>query len=268
MEGHHHYATDTAPWSREEFERRLRAKGDFYHIHHPYHQAMHQGRCTPEQIRGWVANRFYYQINIPVKDANILANCRDRDERRLWVQRILDHDGYGDSEVDDDNHSNGNPGGIEAWLRLGEACGLSREEMLSQQNVLPGVRFAVDAYVNFARRASWQEAACSSLTELFAPEIHQSRLDTWPQNYPWIDGFGLQYFRNRLSEARRDVKHGLQITLDHFVTREQQNEALNILQFKLDILWSMLDAMSLAYQQKQPPYHNIVQPAAYHRGIY
>jgi len=245
------------PWSRVEFERRLRAKGDYYHIHHPYHLAMHEGRCTPAQIRGWVANRFYYQVNIPVKDANVLANCKDRDVRRLWVQRILDHDGYDGAE-----------GGIEAWLRLGEACGLTREEVQSQQHVLPGVRFAVDAYVNFARHATWQEAACSSLTELFAPNIHQSRLDTWPTNYPWIDVEGHQYFRNRLSEARRDVQHGLQVTLDHFVTLEQQQKALDILQFKLDVLWSMLDAMSMAYELNRVPYHNIPVTPVEQQSVY
>lgn len=251
---------DLPAWSREEFEKKLRDKGALYHIHHPYHVAMHEGRCTPEQIRGWVANRFYYQINIPVKDAAILANCRERDVRRHWVQRVLDHDGYEGAE-----------GGIEAWLRLGEACGMSREEILSLEHVLPGVRFAVDAYVNFARRASWQEAASSSLTELFAPTIHQSRLDTWPTDYPWIEAEGYQYFRNRLTEARRDVQHGLQITLDYFNTREQQEHALNILQFKLDILWSMLDSMSMAYELGREPYHTVKdqlsQPVRYHQGI-
>src|SRR3970040_1247467 len=141
-------------WSRQAFEQKLRDKGEYYHIHHPLHIDMNSGRCTQQQIQGWVANRFYYQISIPLKDANVLANCPDRDVRRHWVQRILDHDGYAGSE-----------GGIEAWLRLAEAGGLSRDEVLSQQHVLPGVRFAVDAYVNFARNASWQEAACSSLTE-------------------------------------------------------------------------------------------------------
>ena len=233
------------PWSREEFERRLRDKGRFYHIHHPYHVAMNGGRSTPEQIRGWVANRFYYQVCIPIKDAAILSNCPDRDVRREWVQRIIDHDG-----------TQGEEGGIEAWLRLGEAVGLTRAEILSQEHVLPGVRFACDAYVNFARRASWQEAACSSLTELFAPEIHQRRLDSWPQHYPWIEETGYRYFRNRLSEARRDVQHGLDVTLDHFRSREQQEHALGILQFKLDVLWSMLDAMQMAYTHGEPPYHS------------
>lgn len=234
------------PWSKEEFEQRLRAKEALYHIHHPLHVAMNSGQCTQQQIQGWVANRYYYQINIPIKDANILANCTEPAVRRLWVQRILDHDGT--SEQDS--------GGIEAWLRLGEAVGLSRDEIVSLEHVLPGVRFAVDAYVNFARKATWQEAACSSLTELFAPAIHQKRLDNWPQHYPWIDADGYRYFRTRLSEARRDVEHGLQITLDHFQSREAQEHALSILQMKLDILWSMLDAMQLAYFYNEPPFHS------------
>lgn len=232
-------------WSREEFEARLRGKGRLYHIHHPYHVIMNNGKATREQIQGWVANRFYYQTSIPVKDAAILANCDDRDVRREWVQRILDHDGY-----------DGEEGGIEAWLRLAEAVGLQRDDLLSHRLVLPGVRFACDAYVNFARRATWQEAACSSLTELFAPEIHQRRLDNWPQHYTWIDVEGYQYFRKRLSEARRDVEHGLQITLDHFQGRQQQEYALTILQFKLDILWSILDAMQMAYVYQEPPFHS------------
>ncbi len=244
------------PMSREEFETALRAKGSFYHTQHPYHIAMYEGRCTPEQIKGWVANRFYYQISIPVKDAAIMANCPDRDTRRQWVQRILDHDGYDGAE-----------GGIEAWLRLGEAVGLTREEIISQEHVLPGVRFAVDAYVNFARRANWKEAASSSLTELFAPTIHQNRLDTWPKHYPWINADGYQYFRNRLTEARRDVEHGLQITLDHYTTREQQERMLEILQFKLDILWSMLDSMTMAYELNRPPYHTVTDKKVYHRGL-
>lgn len=251
-------------WTREQFEQKLRDKGQLYHIHHPFHIAMHQGACSKEEIRGWVANRFYYQLNIPVKDAAIMANCRDMETRRLWIQRILDHDGSAGDET---------LGGIEAWLRLGEAVGLDRQDLLDEKFVLPGVRFAVDAYVNFARNANWQQAACSSLTEMFAPEIHQSRLDSWPQNYPWIKPEGFDYFQMRLSQARRDVNHGLQITLEYFISREAQEEALNILQFKLDILWSMLDSMTLAYQQNNAPYQAIlgqeaVKSPIYHKGIF
>lgn len=229
-------AAENLPWSKEEFEQRLRARDKRYHIYHPFHIAMNSGKCTKEQVQGWVANRFYYQIMIPIKDGAVLSNMPDRDHRRLWIQRILDHDGH-----------EGDEGGIEAWLALAEAVGLKREEVTSLKLVVPGVRFAVDAYVNFARRAPWQEAVCSSLTELFAPTIHQKRLDTWPDHYPWIDAKGYAYFRKRLSEARRDVEHGLRVTLDHFRTREEQERALGILQFKLDVLWSMLDAMQATY---------------------
>lgn len=228
--------TDSAPLSAAAFEAHLRAMGGRYHIHHPFHVMMHEGKLDRAQVQGWVANRYYYQVSIPVKDAAILANCPDRDVRRHWVQRILDHDGYG-----------GEAGGIEAWLRLGEAVGLEREVLISQRLVLPGVRFAVDAYVNFARTRPWQEAAVSSLTELFAPTIHQSRLDHWPSHYPWVETQGYDYFRRRLSEARRDVEHGLNIALECFRTRAEQQRVIDILQFKLDVLWSMLDAMTIAY---------------------
>ena len=238
--------TENQAWSREEFESQLRAKEKYYHIQHPYHLLMAEGKLDKSQIQGWVANRFYYQIKIPVKDANILANTPDREIRRVWIQRIHDHDGWGEDD-----------GGIEAWTRLGEAVGIAREELWSQELVLPGVRFAVDAYVNFARNAPWQEAACSSLTEMFAPTIHKQRLAGWPDKYPWIEAEGLAYFRKRVTQASRDVEHGLAITLEHFKTRQQQKRAMEILQFKLDILWTMLDAMWLAYIDRKPPYFNV-----------
>lgn len=237
---------DDIRWDRDTFEQRLRALGRHYHIHHPFQVSMNRGEMDPQQIRCWVANRYYYQINIPLKDAALLARCPDRNVRREWVSRILDHDGQGDD-----------PGGIDAWICLGEACGLSRQEIIDQRHVLPGVRFAVDAYVNFVRQAPWQDAICSSLTELFAPEIHQQRLQNWPEHYDWIEQEGLRYFRKRLNEAPRDVEYGLAFVLDNFVTREDQERALEIVRFKLDVLWSMLDAMYLAYVLDMPPYFNL-----------
>ena len=229
-----------ASWSRTEFEQQLRALGSRYHIHHPFNRMLNSGRATPGQVRGWVANRFYYQASIPLKDAAILANCPDRAVRRLWVTRILDHDGIELGGTRDE-------GGIEAWLRLAEATGLERESVLGLRDVVPGVRFAVDAYVNFARRAPWQEAVCSSLSELFAPEIHQQRLANWPEHYPWIAADGLDYFRQRVGRARRDVEQGLAITLEHFTTPALQQRALEVLTFKLDVLWAMNDAMAQSY---------------------
>ena len=136
------------PWTREEFEQKLRAKEKYYHINHDFHLLMNEGGLDKKAVQGWVANRFYYQTTIPIKDAAIMSNCPDRDARRKWVQRIIDHDGVKDED-----------GGIEAWLQLAEAVGLTREETLSYEHVLPGVKFAIDAYLNFARSATWEEAA-------------------------------------------------------------------------------------------------------------
>lgn len=227
---------DKTPWSESEFKEKIFSLGKYYHIYHPYNKALNSGMLNQQQIQEWVANRFYYQIMIPIKDAAILSNCPDREIRREWIRRIIDHDGEKNDE-----------GGIEAWIQLGMACGLSREKMLSQDMVLPGVRFAVDAYVNFCKTVVWQEAVCASLTELFAPEIHKQRLSNWPEYYPWIKEDGMAYFRKRLEEAPRDVEFALANTLDFFRTREQQEKALNIVRFKLNVLWALSDHLYFAH---------------------
>jgi pyrroloquinoline-quinone synthase len=223
-------------WTRKEFEEKLREKGRGYHIYHPFHVMMYEGKLTKEQLQSWVLNRFYYQIGIPQKDAAILSNCPDVEVRKQWIVRITDHDGVDDAV-----------GGIEAWIKLGEAVGLTREDVTSLKHVSPGVRFAVDAYINFAKQRPWQESVCSSLTELFAPHIHQQRISSWPEVYPWINETGLSYFKKRLTEARRDVEQGLSVTLDYFSqSRAMQERALDILQFKLNVLWVIADSIMLA----------------------
>jgi pyrroloquinoline-quinone synthase len=220
----------------EGFIGALRAQSQRYHSGHPFHAMMNEGRLSRPQIQGWVANRFYYQENIPRKDAAILANCPDREVRRRWIRRIHDHDGTADGE-----------GGIEAWLRLGEAAGLTREEMWDQRHVVPGVRFAVDAYVTFARTRPWVEAVASSLTELFAPDLMAERLAAFERFYTWIDPAGLAYFRARLTQAPRDSEHALEVVMEHCRTPEEQARAVAALSFKNDVLWSMMDAIDRAY---------------------
>jgi pyrroloquinoline-quinone synthase len=222
------------PLARDAFLQQLRETGArAYHHRHPFHEAMNAGQLPPPAIRAWVANRFYYQLAIPLKDAAILSNCPLREVRRLWIHRILDHDGAGDNE-----------GGIEAWLRLGEAAGVPREELLDERRVVPGVRFAVDAYVHFARTQPWPIAVASSLTELFAPDLMARRLEAFETHYTWVEKSGLDYFRRRLTQARRDSEEGLELTLTHCRTREAQEAAIRALAFKCDVLWSMLDAIA------------------------
>jgi len=225
-----------AAWSREEFEAQLRAQGSAYHIHHPYNVLLNTGAANREQIRGWVANRFYYQQNIPRKDAAILANCPDLEVRRRWIRRIVDHDGTAAGE-----------GGIEAWLRLGEAVGLTREEVEDGRHLVPGARFAVDAYVTFARTRPWVEAVASSLTELFAPDLMAERLAAFEHHYTWIEPGGLAYFRARLEQAPRDSEHALEVVTRYCRSVQDRAGAVAALSFKCDVLWSVMDAIDRAY---------------------
>jgi pyrroloquinoline-quinone synthase len=224
-------------WDQARFVAELRAVGaSAYHDKHPFQRAMNAGKLTPVQLRGWVANRFHYQRHIPIKDAAILSNCPLPEVRRLWIHRLTDHEGAAAGE-----------GGIEAWLRLGEAVGLGREEMLDERQVRPGVRFAVEAYVALARGEPWPVAVAASLTELFAPDLMAERLCAFERHYPWVPAAGLGYFRARLSQARIDSEQGLRLTLDHCTTPALQRRAMAALARKCDILWAMLDAVTTAY---------------------
>jgi pyrroloquinoline-quinone synthase len=216
----------------EEFVGRLRAQGTRYHNLHLFHRRMDRGELTQDELRRWVSNRFYYQKCIPLKDAAILSNCPEVEVRREWIQRIIDHDGTTDGT-----------GGIESWLRLGEALGVSREELVSERRVLPAVRYAVDAYVNFARQKPWIEAVASSLTELFGPAAIRVRLEALERHYRWIDPAGLEYFRARLVQAPRDAQYALELTVERCRTREQQDAAVAALRFKTEVLWAQLDAI-------------------------
>ncbi len=221
------------PSSRDEFVGRLRAVLERrYHHLHPFNQRMHRGELSREELQLWVANRFYYQINIPVKDALILANCPERAVRQQWIQRIIDHDGRPGEE-----------GGIEAWLRLGEAMGVARTELVAQRRLLPGVRFAVDAYVQFCRSQPWLEAVAASLTEMFAPLIVKERLAAMLSHYRWVDPAGLKYFQNRLHQAPRDAEYALALVTERLRSPEEQARAVAALEFKCDVLWCLLDAV-------------------------
>ncbi|GGM96801.1 pyrroloquinoline-quinone synthase PqqC [Streptomyces fuscichromogenes] len=221
------------PWTADELERRLRELVvSRYHDRHPFNRRMHEGRLTPGELRTWVANRFYYQCNIPIKDALVLSKLLLPAQRRSWLRRIQDHDGHTDQD-----------GGIERWLRLGEAVGLRRDELLDHRHLLPGVRLAVDGYVNFCRNASALEAVASSLTELCAPSIMLTRLETFPAHYPWIESAGLSYFRGRVPQGRRDGSEALGWVRAWAVTGEQQEQALAAVSFKCDVLWSLLDSV-------------------------
>jgi len=218
------------------FADRLREVGaGRYHDQHPFHVSMNAGELSEGRIRSWVANRFEYQRTIPRKDAAILANCPIREVRVMWARRIADHDGTTDST-----------GGIEAWLRLAEATSLSREEVLDGRHVVPGVKFAAGAYLEFARTRPWPIAVASSLTELFAPDLMSERIAAFRRHYTWVPAWGLEYFESRPPRARRDSGEAMELTRVYCDTPSLRREAIDALAFKCDVLWAMLDATAAA----------------------
>jgi len=228
---------DDAVLGAEAFVERLRAEGEKrYHDRHPFHVAMHAGELSREQIQAWVRNRFYYQTRIPIKDAIILSRSEDPAFRRTWIHRIVDHDGKSEGE-----------GGLAQWIKLAAGVGLDVEEVKSLRAVLPGVRFACDAYVQLVRERPLVEAVASSLTEFFSPDIMARRIVAWETHYPWVDGETLAYFRGRVTRAQKDSREAIDYVLAHATTRAAQERCIDALVTKTQILWALLDAVSLAH---------------------
>ena len=234
-----------------QFVARFHAIGEErYHHKHPFHLMMHEGKLTRGQLQAWALNRYYYQSRIPIKDATILARSEDAEFRRAWRKRIFDHDGDGT-----------HPGGIEKWLRLVEATGLTRDQALRGDAILPAVRYAVDAYLELVRSATFLEAVASSLTELFSGKLIALRMDALRRYYPWLSG-GLDYFQGRLTQAPEDADFALAWVVKHARTREQQELALAALRAKCNILWAQLDALYFAYVSPGWPPPGAFQPQA------
>jgi coenzyme PQQ biosynthesis protein C len=220
-----------------ELEARLRDIGaQHYHHLHPFHNLLHGGKCSKGQVQAWALNRYYYQASIPLKDASLIGRCEDRAVRREWRSRLIDHDG----EHEDD-------GGIARWLRLTDGLGLSRADVESTRLILPGTRFAVDAYVRFVREKTLLEAIASSLTELFSPTIIGERMAGMLKNYDFVTPETMAYFDKRPPQANRDSAFALDYVRKHATTPETQRAVLDALFFKCDVLWSMLDALHHAY---------------------
>lgn len=227
---------ESPPLSEAAFVAGFHATGrDRYHHKHPFHLLMHEGKLGRGQLQAWALNRYYYQSHIPIKDAAILARSEDPAFRLAWRKRILDHDGNGNQ-----------PGGIEKWLKLVEATGLSREQAIRSEGVLPATRYAVEAYVHLVSEKSLLEAVASSLTELFSRDLIALRMDRMRQHYPWLVP-ALDYFEGRLTQAPEDAQFALDYCVKHACSREQQELAHDALRAKCDILWAQLDALYFAY---------------------
>lgn len=225
--------------SPSELESRLRDLGARrYHNLHPFHRMLHSGQCSKGQVQAWALNRYIYQSMIPIKDASLIARCGDTEVRRIWRQRLEDHDGTGERAA---------PGGIDRWLALTDGLGLDREAVISARLALPATRFAVEAYVHFVRERTLLEAIASSLTELFSPQIITERVHGMLANYPYVTKATLAYFDKRPPQAARDADFALEYVKAHARTPEQQRAVLAALSFKCDVLWTMLDALHHAY---------------------
>src|SRR5258708_33809296 len=124
---------------------------------------LHGGKLTKGQVQAWALNRYCYQSAIPRKDAALIARAGDSELRRIWRQRLADHDGDAPGS-----------GGIVRWLVLTDGLGLDRDYVVSMPGARPAPGFAVEAYVRFVAERSLLQAVAPALTAMFWPKIFTS----------------------------------------------------------------------------------------------
>lgn len=235
-------AEPDAPW----LARLQRIGAARYHHRHPFNALMHAGRLSLGELRCWVANRYYYQTRIPIKDAIILSKSEAPQFRRAWIQRILDHDGR-------DGRGKQHPGGLELWVRLGRALDLTREQLDAHDELLPAVREACDDYVELVRRSDLVTAVASSLTEYFAGDLMQARLEAWKQHYPEVAAEALRYFEERITQAPEDAAFAIEFVNRHASTAASAQACLDAFARKCEILWQLLSAVYVACRRDRRP---------------
>ncbi len=248
---------DTAAWgdapllTKDDFEAAIRAVGvERYHDKHPFHKLLHGGQMNKDQVAAWALNRYCYQEAVPRKDAAFMSRVHDRELRREWIHRNHDHDGLGEEQ-----------GGIERWLVLTDALGLSREYVTSRRGALPATKYAVEAYVRFVVEEPLVVAVASSLTELFAPSIHRERIAGMLEHYNFVNDHVMAYFKRRLTQAPRDSEFALKYVRDNCFSRAEQEACIGAVRFKCDVLWAQLDTLHLAYVSP-----GVIPPGAWRPG--
>jgi pyrroloquinoline-quinone synthase len=208
---------------------------------HPFMRLFYEGRLTKKQMQAWIVNRFYLQNSIASKDAAIVSNCPLADVRRIWISRTLRREGMGDTVGD-----------VDGWLELAEAAGLRRESVLKAR-CLPGVRFAVEGLVSFARRGTWLDGVATSLYELPAKRELVERTAALKEHYHWIKRDGMRFFVSRLAHIERDTDAVVGLVMTYAKDRGDLRSAIKASLHMSDVIWSIHDAIYMNYVAVDSP---------------
>ena len=211
----------------------------FWHDH-PFSVHLREGKLSREALKSWVANRYYYQKCIPLKDAAILANCDNSDVRRRWAARLLAQDGDAPGR-----------GELAEWRQLAAAVGIADAELADDTLVVPGVRFAADSYVAFARGRSWLEGVAASITQGQAATHMAVRSASFERFYPWVDRQAVAHFSGRKDRLAREAEDARALLREFCRTPAQQELARAAVSFKSSVLWAILDALRQAHHASE-----------------
>ena len=211
---------------------------------HPVRQLLLTGRLTKEQLQWWARNLYHEFSNIHRFFGVRYQKCPVAELRRALIENMIEEEG-------EDMIGRKHPSHAELWRRFGEGVGVPREEMLGYEP-LPGIRAALEMYVQLVQQSHWAVAIGTGLVfEGGGPKRMKEEREALERHYPWIPSRALDFFR---VHEYHDEGHGnfcVDVIRQHCMELHLQEEMRAAVRSRADIMWLQNDSI----------YHAFVRPA-------
>ncbi len=210
---------------------------------HPVRRLLLTGRLTKEQLHRWIKNQFHEFRNIHRFFGVRYQKCPVPELRRELLENMVEEEG-------EDLFGGRYPSHAELWVRFAEGAGIQREEIVSYEP-LPGIRAALEMYVQLVQQCHWAVAIGTGLVfEGGGPKRMGEERDALEKFYPWIPSGALDFFR---AHEYHDVGHGntvIDVIKKYCMEKHLQDEMRYAVKTRTDIMWLQNDCI----------YHAFVRP--------
>lgn len=215
----------------------LEAKKGFHQ--HPWVKKFERGELTREQVRGWIEQQYY----VTGRDGHVLLSamygkCSDPKARQQLIENILE---------EETGKISGVAAHPELYIRLGEALGSTREQMLNLEP-LPetlGLRSFWEVTMlngsfaeGVAAGSAGSEAQLPGAAARFAKVLEEKYGLTHDQSAFW-------WVHEEADKEHGDAAFNFLASLCQ--TEEEQRKVRTALRRSLDLVWLFFDGLERAY---------------------
>jgi pyrroloquinoline-quinone synthase len=223
--------------SKSSFRQRLEAAVLAKHSRmNPFTEKWVKGELSREQLGAWACQHYQYVSQFARWCAAVYAECPDSDARDFLLENIIEEES-GVKHVD-------------LLIRFAEACGVSRKEVETKQQ-LPTTR-GLTAWCYETSKRPFHIAAAGLLVGLESqvPGIYQRNLPPLKTHYGFSE-HEVEFFAIHIEADEVHGERGYQIVERHSTTPEKQAEAVDQVRQATEMRWQYMTGLHRAYVLKE-----------------